>query len=197
MKHLNYYYLTLTILLFSCTQTPQVPTVIITTIESPDRIRFSGKGAGAGMMLSGSMGVMGIAIGVAIDEGIGKSIDITAKEGAVYIPELFKQALQQYFFTNPLNDDYAKISVHIERYGFITHSGENDPVSIELKLVLLISDKKIHIDFPTDVPNKALIPTAPLDEIKTDAKKIKTLAERSISLALITSLDKLKGIYAK
>ena len=55
---------------------------ITVNIKEPARIRFSGKGAGAGMMLMSSMGPMGIAIGVAIDEGIAKDIQtaLTAVE---------------------------------------------------------------------------------------------------------------------
>jgi len=58
--------------LFSASKIQQA--AVLVSIENQDRIRFTGKGAGAGMMMSASMGAMGIAIGVAIDEGIAKEI---------------------------------------------------------------------------------------------------------------------------
>jgi hypothetical protein len=59
----------------------QKPIEIIYT--SPDRISFQGKGAGAGIALISSMGPVGIALGVAIHEGIAKDIRTTAKIGRV------------------------------------------------------------------------------------------------------------------
>ncbi len=44
-------------------------------------LEFTGRGGAAGMMMSGSMGAMGIAIGVAIDEGIAKDLHASASQG--------------------------------------------------------------------------------------------------------------------
>ena len=46
------------------------------TLPQPNRIRFSGKGAGAGVMMASTVGPMGIAIGVAIDDQAGKSVGL-------------------------------------------------------------------------------------------------------------------------
>lgn len=48
--------------------------VFTVSLQESSAIRFEGKGAVAGVMMSSSMGPMGIAIGVAIDEGIAKDI---------------------------------------------------------------------------------------------------------------------------
>lgn len=66
-------------------------------VAEPNRIRFSGKGAGAGMMLSSSMGAMGVAIGIAIDAGIAKDIQETASKNGIIPSEIVKAKLQQAF----------------------------------------------------------------------------------------------------
>lgn len=187
MKYTNIFYIVITCLLFSCVQTPP-PLEVTTTVEEPNRIRFSGKGAGAGMMLSGSMGPMGIAIGVAIDEGISKDIDETAKHGLVNLPAIFEQKLQQFLTQQNIAKNKA-VTMHISRYGFITQSGDNDPVSAELKATIHIGTKAFQINYPAMITDKSLISTASLDLIKTNAAEIKTLFESSIDLALLTTFN--------
>lgn len=64
-------------------------------VKKLDRIYFTGRGAGAGVMLTSTMGPMGIAIGVAIDEGIGKDIQKAFTESgfqlSVFVAESAKQ----------------------------------------------------------------------------------------------------------
>jgi 3-oxoacyl-[acyl-carrier-protein] synthase-1 len=91
--------------------------------SDPDRIRFSGKGAGAGVMMSSSMGVMGIAIGVAIDEGmgivscIGNNLDTvlsslkTGKSGIRFNPEYKEQGFRSHI-SGSVDID---LSEHIDR----------------------------------------------------------------------------------
>ena len=115
-----------------------VPEVSVIKPE-PNRIRFSGKGAGAGMMLMSSMGPSGIAIGVAIDEGIGKDIEKTATINNInfadFISENFTQQLVAYNQTLESNKAVIKVAtLEIERYGFITTSGDNDPLTSEYRL---------------------------------------------------------------
>lgn len=65
----------LTINLIACTPTSDVNVTHCIASNSELNIAFEGRGAGAGMMLSSTMGPMGIAIGFAIDEGIKKDIN--------------------------------------------------------------------------------------------------------------------------
>ncbi|MFT7561890.1 MAG: hypothetical protein ACI93R_003822 [Flavobacteriales bacterium] len=92
---------------------------ITVSLESPARIRFSGKGAGAGMMLSGSMGSMGIAIGIAIDEGIAKDI-----EAAAQTVDFSMATLVKYIFTDVADGRFSSAHVVVERYGFKIRRGE-------------------------------------------------------------------------
>jgi len=182
--------------LVACAQKPPQPSTIVvtSTVTDPDRIRFQGKGAGAGMMLSGSMGPMGIAIGVAIDEGIGKEIDATAMQANVKFTALFENKLREFIATNSQYADVNNIAVTIERYGFMTQSGDNDPVSAEIKAHFIINQQKYIVDYPTmlkkDSQNKnSELPTQPLATIKKDAKAIQLLFNNSIDLALTAALQ--------
>jgi hypothetical protein len=73
--------------LFACQSPAQLVSSPVTEVEQidiqfaqPKHIVFQGKGAGAGIALMSTMGPMGIALGVAIDEGIAKDIRTQAVE---------------------------------------------------------------------------------------------------------------------
>jgi len=118
-----------------CTHSPEKkPFAPEVSLAEDHRMQFRGKGAGAGMMLSSSMGPMGIAIGVAIDEGIAKQIGETATAGDVDIQVIVQQAFvdADKKYTQPLK-------VRVLKYGFVTvpAGGDySDPVVAELVLEL-------------------------------------------------------------
>lgn len=142
-------------LMGGCATAP--PPVDITITD--DRVRFHGKGAGAGMMLMSSMGPMGIAIGVAIDEGIGKDIDASARAVGLDIRSITQSAIDKVGAVH-------LSSITIERYGFVTRSGDNDPVAVQLHLTVASNDGQIHtLKYPEDFDDK-LVPTFPLDSVK-------------------------------
>ncbi len=176
--------------------------LLITHVEisEPDRIRFSGKGAGAGMMLSSSMGPMGIAIGVAIDEGISKDIQAAAQAGGLNIRELTKEA----FLAASEAVDFAALSkgneaskgiepskekeptvidIQVERYGFIVVPGGEDLLSSELILTIHQNNRTTTIHFPDDFESESANLVS-LDVIKTDAAVIQeTLKDALTKLA--------------
>ncbi len=146
-------------------QPPSVRALDITAPE-PDRIRFQGKGAGAGMMLMSSMGPMGIAIGVAIDEGIAKDIDGAARESGFAIKNVLGRAFQKIGSGNNFN------TLTIERYGFITRSGDNDPVAAQLHVYIVREDgNRLSVKYPEDFDGDAILLT-PLELIKTDGDSV-------------------------
>ncbi len=167
--------------------------VVNIKVADPDRIRFSGKGAGAGMMMAGAMGPMGIAIGVAIDEGIGKDIDETARRGNVDIRKLLVDAVNTQLGKSGFpvaGREVAVIDVVVERYGFITAPGEGDLVQAQLHIRFQLNDdngKMKTIRLPEDFRNNDIVfATYPLDDIKTDAEKIRrALAEASEFLVAV------------
>ncbi|GLS25883.1 hypothetical protein GCM10007877_15970 [Marinibactrum halimedae] len=175
------------------------------TIIKPeqDRIRFQGKGAGAGMMMMGSMGAMGIAIGVAIDEGISKDIQTSAEKEQVYIPDIVEQSLKrtleriqgeviQERFHSPLT-----LQLKIIRYGFKSAPGDQkDPVSIELQAEIISEDGAV---FPLNYPFQGeTVMTEELEEIKENGKLIGSIWEQSLSQLFTTKqtefIEYLSGI---
>ncbi len=144
----------LIVLLFSaCASTPLTEV----TVAEPDRIRFHGKGAGAGMMLMSSMGPMGIAVGVAIDEGIGKDINKVAKEVGFNIQTTLLQHLPA---------KYNITSITIERYGFVLRSGKNDPAAPQLHIsVTNNKGETTAVKYPEEF-DATTVATYPLDELK-------------------------------
>jgi len=146
------------------------------TIEGQDRIRFSGKGAGAGMMMSASMGSMGIAIGVAIDESISKEIHESFIASGGDFSEIVRLATDAWLSKacqenkdgfNKLCLANTALNVRVYRYGFVTTSGENDPIKAELDIGFIVVDQseiKLNLTEFDDAPK------APLEKAKKDGQ---------------------------
>tara|TARA_R110002072_G_scaffold33030_9_gene100251 strand:+ start:3329 stop:4012 length:684 start_codon:yes stop_codon:yes gene_type:complete len=156
---------------------PQLPEISV-SIRDQDRIRFSGKGAGAGMMMSSSMGAMGIAIGVAIDEGIGKDIHSTFvadggdfaslahSETGKWLSEICQQEMKSQDLCTPS----SQLNINIYRYGFVTTSGENDPVKPELAISFSLNQNpEIRLNLK-DVDLSSV--QIPLADVKADGEKV-------------------------
>ncbi len=179
-------------LLAGCAPTKPLKTDTLNTVNiavefaEPNRTRFSGKGAGAGMMLSSSMGAAGVAIGIAIDEGIGKDIHATAKAAGVAVEPLVIAALRERaerlervtYFTST---DEAQLVILIKRYGFILQSGVDDPAAAQFIVHVSHPDSGpeviLKLDYPADfIRENASVPaTAPLQTLKTNAADIEQL----------------------
>ena len=150
-------------------------------IDEPNRMRFSGKGAGAGMMLSSSMGPMGIAIGVAIDEGIGKELDETAREGGFSIEELTTSAFQ---------NSNKNLSIRVLRYGYVLARGDypEDSVMPELILEIEIAEAPqqiVSLKYPQDLVSaneEMALPVYSLQQAKSDPNISITAFRQALSL---------------
>ena len=86
------------LILSSCVQ----QAILDTVIENNKRLHFSGKGAGAGIMLSSAMGPVGMAIGFAIDEGIAKDIRHTANQHSIRIEDILRKELESVLLPSQL-----------------------------------------------------------------------------------------------
>ena len=98
--------------------------------SAPDRISFQGKGAGAGMALMSIVGPVGIALGVAIDEGIANDIRNNADNSGVEFQALFQQAVEQ---TNLFKQAE---SIEVKQYGFVIKNGSKDYVAAEIRALV-------------------------------------------------------------
>lgn len=167
--------------------------VIAVQMPDPNRIRFSGKGAGAGMMLSSSMGPMGIAIGVAIDEGIAKDIQKRFNSGGRIFDDLLRTEMQKRWPAEKIlvigkqdtTDDTPAVYRHIviNHYGFkLVPDGEDLVVPYIDGTVMCRSGSSE----PTVLPkfDNALGMSAALAQVKADNDLSYELFEQYLSLML-------------
>lgn len=148
-------------------------------VEDPNRIRFSGKGAGAGMMLMSTLGPTGIAVGIAIDEGIGKEIDERAKAGQVNIERILQEQLAKELAKTSIKYP-PKTEIVIQRYGFLSSSENRDNVLPQLHLVIISDGQKRTLKYPEDYKEVASNPpSAPLEHVKSDAEVIEELLNKT------------------
>ena len=137
--------------------------------NSPDRISFQGKGAGAGIALMSSMGPVGIAIGVAIDEGIAKDIRDTAKAGDVDFKTLLKDSVA----TMDTLKDADRIDV--KRYGFVIKNGSKDYVAAEIHVTVTKGDVTNDVTLSSWSKQEAVNDRVTLDDVKTKPEAIEKL----------------------
>ena len=160
-------------------------------IQDQDRIRFAGKGAGAGMMMSASMGSMGIAIGVAIDEGIAKEIHESYISSGYDFPTIVKAETDAWLAkvcVEKTRDDRlcstnTELNIRIYHYGFVTAQGDGDPVKAELDIGFALGDRaerRLHSK-DADTPFQ----TDQLDVIKTDGDRSSALLKDGYQRFLI------------
>lgn len=176
--------------LAACSTYQSVPSKSVSIVFSePNRVSFQGKGAGAGIALMATMGPVGIALGVAIDEGIAKEI----REGlSKHYPDLqyqLNKAITEKFsmqgYQVDLNSDksaYPKLV--IKRYGFKIVNGSTDATAAEWLLEWELGpDNKRLIHYPNDF-EKASLASKPLADIKVNGLLGHDLLLGALKLAL-------------
>ncbi|WP_054113238.1 hypothetical protein [Marinagarivorans algicola] len=107
---------TLLAALLGCQSLSVKPKALI-AVEYHNRpvLEFTGRGGAAGMMMSSSMGAMGIAIGVAIDEGIAKDLHASASQGGFVLTDAINEYLG---FHNFKLQNAADKKIIIKHIGF-------------------------------------------------------------------------------
>lgn len=171
-----------------------------TYVTEPNKMRFSGKGAGAGMMLMSSMGPMGVAIGVAIDEGIANDIDKTANASGFNIETLILQKLSSTLKAKAqaeINEAQLAnvITINILRYGFVIQPGGDDLVTPQLHMNINLNDQHwLTIKHPeqlTELQRKE-IKTDTLENVKVDSEIINGLFNHAFLgiKGIINAMDK-------
>ena len=166
--------------------------------SEPNRIQFQGKGAGAGIALMSTMGPVGIALGVAIDEGIAKDIREAAITGGFDMPSYISQSIDNQSKTGwqPVFVDGTSVSpslksefpnIVVKRYGFKTTGEANDATSAEL-VVLVNTSKgdKFEYHYPNDFiaadqdKQEIDIPSYPLAELKVNGALSVQLMQQAV-----------------
>jgi len=145
------------------------------SVSDPHRMRFSGKGAGAGMMMMSSMGPMGIAIGVAIDEGIAKDIGAAAETSGFSVEATLREALQFVWQSQATTSHGVppKLSITIVRYGVVMRPGRDDPATAQLHVLVNaegLAPKTYR--YPEDLPENVVPDIAPLERLKNEGGEV-------------------------
>ena len=148
--------------------------------SDPNSIRFQGKGSGAGFMLTGAMGPMGIAIGIAIDEGIAKDIQEAANSQSFDIDYLIRNSFVESQFICGVK------AIDVNHYGFKLLSGSDDLVEADISSRIYF----FHSD-PIDIINPLKI-----DGEVSGARSV-SLAELKLNPELIEAVlsDSFKQLF--
>lgn len=140
--------------------------------QDPQKFYFQGKGAGAGMALMSTMGAMGMAIGVAIDDGISKEISKTQQTSGKTIEDL----LYEVTTTSNVHIKWQNTksnslpSLTIERIEFNIVRGDNDATGVKIKALYTDKDSnQKQLNYPKDIPDY-IAPSFPLEQLKTNNK---------------------------
>jgi hypothetical protein len=190
-KIMNRVFIALMILqLAACSVLSSNPTKSVNLqFKEPNRISFQGKGAGAGIALMGAMGPVGIALGVAIDEGIAKDIREAVSEekgdSNKFVTRLVTNQIEAQGYSVALNSKQQTVPViTIKRYGFKIMNGSTDATAAEWDVEIeLESGKKVKVQYPKDF-NKDSIKTYVLADLKKDGKLGAELLTESLSRVL-------------
>lgn len=122
-------------------------TSIVVKVDSSNHFSYKGKGAGAGMMLMSAMGPMGIAIGVAIDEGIAKDIRTAADNGQFSIANIIEQE-----FGN-VDVKLGQVNIDVESYGYIAKVGQDDLAIPQIRLKITAKEVDKVYAYPEEFPD--------------------------------------------
>ncbi len=153
-----------------------------------ERLEFTGRGAAAAMMMSGSMGAMGIAIGVAIDEGIAKDLHASASQGGFDAKAVVSEVLQQ----------YALAAQHLDKKGGAeersaegrsTEEGSTGRGSAKSEFPSHLAIK--HLGFRS--AGDQITPWVEVDRIEGSSVKSMTYADVAGDQAVTAELNDLRG----
>ena len=142
-------------------------------------LNFTGKGAAAGMMMDAYMGGAGVAIGIAIDEGIAKDIaaNLASRPGGFDMLALMGQELKSTAkITNKKRKQIFSTRIIVETYGFRSAKGDGDKVSAWFKIRFSDQGSDVVLNYPDDFASPAVIEF-------NDAKKNPELAFNTLKSA--------------
>lgn len=161
-------------LITSCTQTRTSPVEV--TYGERQSLYFTGRGSAAGIMMDSVLGGAGIAIGIAIDEGIAKDISaaILASNPEFTMDGLVKDVLKEKV-QQGMNVDGLK-SLVITKYGF--QAAPDDKVAPLVALRFTCESAALPvIEFTSDNKDQAI----PFDQSKTNGKLVEKLLRDAVA----------------
>lgn len=160
-------------LMTSCTKTRTPPVEV--TYGERQSLYFTGRGSAAGIMMDSVLGGAGIAIGIAIDEGIAKDISaaILSSNPEFTMDGLVKDALKEKV-KQGMNVDGLK-SVVITKYGFQVAPDDKVAPLVALQFTCESADIPV-VEFTSDNKDQ----TIPFDQSKTNGKLVEKLLRDAV-----------------
>ncbi|WNO11021.1 hypothetical protein [Teredinibacter sp. KSP-S5-2] len=169
-----------TMFLLSCVHVSDNRTSIL--VNNSSQLTYKGKGAGAGMMLMSAMGPMGIAIGVAIDEGIAKDIRTAADNGQFSIANVIEQEF------GSVDAKLGQVNIDVESYGYIAKIGQDDLAIPQIRLKITAKEVDKVYAYPEEFPDSSY-EGVELDKLKQNADAIDLSMRTAIKEIVIRFLS--------
>lgn len=174
------------VLLSACTSLPLKETPYAVKLVDLPLIHFEGKGAAAGVMMSSSMGPMGIAIGVAIDEGIAKDIRGALDRVGCTVDGVAENAFQavsrnygvNVVPTSSSSESRVDVLVQVNQVKFRALPSERDLTVVEVALT--IEKAGVMSELMSARAGDAAL-NIPLNELRTDGDKACDLLQAEVT----------------
>lgn len=156
--------------------------------QEPQKLYFQGKGAGAGMALMSTMGPMGMAIGVAIDEGISKDIAKAQTATGKTLQSIIEERWSDHHIEWVASNEVNNAEVLINKIGFeLVRGGKDDATGVKIELTLDRGNGQQTILYPSDFPDHK--PNSyPLEVLKKNGKASNRLLREAFSQIQILKL---------
>lgn len=136
-------------MLTACSNTPNI--IIDETLPSPT---YTGRGTNAGPMLVGALGATGLAVGLAIDQGIAKDFDKQVQQyKSVYLPKVAKLLLKRHANTTHIS---------LQSIKFSAVKGNDDLVNSTVTFKLTEQSNTTHIEIALKKLNFEALKTSPV-----------------------------------
>ena len=171
----------------ACSCIPAEQTQVELKLTGKQQIDYKGKGAGAGFMLMSSLGPAGVAVGIAIDQGIAKQIEQTFSQQYQFAQLAQQQAsqwLRQFCQQSPQPkcQQTNPLQLTISHYGFEQHPGDNDATKAIIKLSYQWPSETVTTISSEQLEQQPI--TEPLEQLKTDATVSKQLLMQTFNRLL-------------
>ncbi|MEY4589095.1 MAG: hypothetical protein RL497_1171 [Pseudomonadota bacterium] len=163
------------------------PNNYLLTTPADLHLSFTGRGAASSAMLMSAMGPAGIAVGLAIDVGIGKDIEKLGFAEGLNADVLFASAVgainkpSKLFFSSK-----QKPHFHLQKIGFVELSGQDNLITPAIELSVVRADWKKTYRYPDDFHPAANtpLPSASLEQLKSPQSPARTLVQQALAAVL-------------
>ncbi|HMW50223.1 MAG TPA: hypothetical protein PKC70_18135 [Cellvibrionaceae bacterium] len=187
LKFLGRATISLTLFLFcSCGSFTNKPAYKLAAPPEMD-ITFTGRGTAFGPMLMSAMGPAGIAVGMAIDVGIGKDIEKFGFADGLKVDELFAESITQVAQNQKFNrgffSSHYSSNFQLLKIGFIEPPGQNDCIQPTLVINVLKGGWHKTYQYPEDfqADKNMPLPGASLEQLKSPQSPARSLLKQAFT----------------